>query len=191
MPRKWILVVDDDFRVRDLWVEALKAAGYAAVGAEDGMVALELIRDLFPDLILLDLRMPRLSGGGFLDAIRGHPRWKEIPILIVSAFLDQEVQAEAEKGLRILGAVQKPLTLRELIGHVAAAVGLSSAPAVARSVARPPAAALARSIHEAAVAARVLSPGPAPSARIGGPPPGRRGDLQCATTPRRPSPDDS
>ena len=128
MPRKWILVVDDDFRVRDLWVEALKAAGYAAVGAEDGMVALELIRDLFPDLILLDLRMPRLSGWGFLDAIRGRPRWKEIPILIVSAFLNRDVQAEAEKGLRILGAVQKPLTLRELIGHVAAAVGLSPTP---------------------------------------------------------------
>ncbi len=123
--RKWILVVDDDFRVRDLWVEALTSAGYAAVGAEDGRVALELIRDLFPDLILLDLRMPRLSGWGFLDAIRDHPRWKDIPILIVSAFLDPDTLREAEKGLRILGAIQKPLTLRELIARVLEAVGPS------------------------------------------------------------------
>lgn len=125
--RKWILVVDDDFRLRDLWVEALTSAGYAAVGAEDGMAALDLISDLFPDLILLDLRMPRLSGWGFLDAIRNHPRWKEIPILVVSAFLDPDALAEAEKGLRILGAVQKPLALRELIARVRDAVGPSPA----------------------------------------------------------------
>jgi CheY-like chemotaxis protein len=128
MARKWILVVDDDFRVRDLWVEALRTAGYAAVGAEDGAVALELIRDLFPDLILLDLRMPRLSGWGFLDAIRNHPRWKEIPILIVSAYLDPDALAEAQKGLRVLGGVQKPVTLRELVGQVRSAVGPSPIP---------------------------------------------------------------
>jgi two-component system, chemotaxis family, chemotaxis protein CheY len=128
MARKWILVVDDDFRVRDLWVEALQGAGYAAVGAEDGAVALELIRDLFPDLILLDLRMPRLSGWGFLDAIRSHPRWKEIPVLVVSAFLDPDALAEADKGLRILGGVQKPVTIHELIDRVRAAVGPSPSP---------------------------------------------------------------
>ena len=128
MARRWILVVDDDVRVRDLWVEALQTAGYAAVGAEDGAVALELIRDLFPDLILLDLRMPRLSGWGFLDAIRSHPRWKEIPVLVVSAFLDPDALAEMDKGLRILGGLQKPVTIRELLGRVRDAVGPSPSP---------------------------------------------------------------
>jgi response regulator NasT len=126
MARRWVLVVDDDHRLRAVWIEALAQAGYAAVGAEDGITALELIRDLFPDLILLDLRMPRLSGWGFLDAVREHHRWKDIPILIVSAFLEDERDAAAtEAGLRIVGRLQKPVRLAELIDRVRAAVGPS------------------------------------------------------------------
>jgi len=123
MARRWILVVDDDARLRALWMEALVAAGYAAVGAEDGITALELIRDLFPDLILLDLRMPRLSGWGFLDSVRQHRRWRDIPILIVSAFLEDEDHAALNEGLRIVGRMQKPVQLAEMIETVRSAVG--------------------------------------------------------------------
>lgn len=125
MARRWILVVDDDTRLRTLWMEALSEAGYATVGAEDGITALELIRDLFPDLILLDLRMPRLSGRGFLDSVRQHRRWSQIPILIVSAFLDDEARPETEHGLRIVGRMQKPVRLAELIEAVRSTIGPS------------------------------------------------------------------
>jgi len=125
MARRWVLVVDDDTRLRALWMEALSGAGYTAVGAEDGITALELIRDLFPDLILLDLRMPRLSGWGFLDSVRQHRRWRDIPILIVSAFLADEHNPAAEQGLRIVGRMQKPVRLAELIEAVRSAVGPS------------------------------------------------------------------
>ncbi len=126
MARRWILVVDDDARLRTLWMEALTEAGYTAVGAEDGITALELIRDLFPDLILLDLRMPRLSGWGFLDSVRQHRRWRDIPILIVSAFLADEDHPGAGEGLRIVGRMQKPVHLAELIATVRSAVGPST-----------------------------------------------------------------
>jgi CheY-like chemotaxis protein len=127
MARRWILVVDDDHRLRAVWIEALSEAGYAAVGAEDGITALELIRDLFPDLILLDLRMPRMSGWGFLDAVRTHHRWKNIPILIVSAFLEEEPdRAMTDAGLRIAGRLQKPVPLAELIERVRQTVGPSA-----------------------------------------------------------------
>lgn len=125
MARRWILVVDDDARLRAVWMEALTEAGYTAVGAEDGITALELIRDLFPDLIVLDLRMPRLSGWGFLDSVRQHRRWREIPILIVSAFLDDDDHPGADEGLRIVGRMQKPVRLAELIAAVRSAVGPS------------------------------------------------------------------
>jgi CheY-like chemotaxis protein len=134
MAPRWVLVVDDDHRLRAVWIEALSQAGYTAVGAEDGITALELIRDLFPDLILLDLRMPRLSGWGFLDAVREHHRWRHIPILIVSAFLEDEHDAAAtEAGLRIVGHLQKPVRLAELIERVRDAVGPSR-----DGAARPP-----------------------------------------------------
>ena len=83
--RKWVLVVDDNSRLRNLWLEVLEEAGYAAVGSEDGLAAGELIRDLFPDLILLDLRMPRASGWDFLENVRANPKWQRIPVVIVSA----------------------------------------------------------------------------------------------------------
>ena len=63
--RKWVLVVDDNARLRALWIEVLEEAGYRAIGSEDGLAAGDLMRDLFPDLILLDLRMPRASGWDF------------------------------------------------------------------------------------------------------------------------------
>jgi DNA-binding response OmpR family regulator len=128
--RRWVLVVDDDARLRALWTEALVQAGYAAVSAEDGMTALELIRDLFPDLILLDLRMPRLSGPGFLKAVASHRRWQTIPILIVSGFLEDEEEPD-EAGLRIVGRVQKPLLPSELVERVRAAIGPSAADGLA------------------------------------------------------------
>ncbi|MGH7266577.1 MAG: response regulator [Candidatus Rokuibacteriota bacterium] len=121
-PRRWILVVDDDARLRGLWIESLTAAGFAAVGSEDGIAALELIRDLYPDLIMLDLRMPRMSGTTFLDTIRGHPRWRTIPILIVSAYLGEEGDV-VSTGLNIVGRIEKPARLGELIERVRAAVG--------------------------------------------------------------------
>jgi chemosensory pili system protein ChpA (sensor histidine kinase/response regulator) len=62
----WIVVVDDNPKLRTLWVEVLEAEGYSAVGAGDGLAAMQLIHDLLPDLILLDLHMPRASGWDFL-----------------------------------------------------------------------------------------------------------------------------
>jgi two-component system chemotaxis response regulator CheY len=135
--RRWILVVDDDTRLRELWRETLAEAGYAAIGAEDGITALELIRDLFPDLILLDLRMPRLSGWGFLDAVRAHQRWREIPILIVSAFLEDDHDLGTEAGLRIVGRMQKPVRLGELIEKVRSVVGPSGDGAPAATLPSP------------------------------------------------------
>src|SRR4029453_12276054 len=88
-PRRWVLVVDDNARLRALWIEVLEEAGYRAIGSEDGLAAAELIRDLFPDLILLDLRMPRASGWDFLENLRANSRWHTIPVVIVSVHLDE------------------------------------------------------------------------------------------------------
>ena len=120
--RKWILVVDDNARLRDLWINALERAGYAAIGSQDGLAAAELIRDLFPDLIILDLRMPRTSGWDFLEIIRAHPRWQKLPVLIVSGFLEDRGPI-AERGLNIVGRMAKPVTINELLEKVRAVTG--------------------------------------------------------------------
>jgi CheY-like chemotaxis protein len=122
-PRKWVLVVDDNARLRSLWIEVLEEAGYAAVGSEDGLAAAELIRDLFPDLILLDLRMPRASGWDFLENVRANPKWHTIPVVLVSAHLDEGPDLAADSGLNIVGQLAKPVSVGDLIAKVEAIIG--------------------------------------------------------------------
>jgi CheY-like chemotaxis protein len=120
--RKWVLVVDDDPTVRTLLVDILQEAGYRVVGAEDGYVAEDLIRDLFPDLILLDLHMPRGSGFSLLNNMRKHPRWQAIPIVIVSGYLDQ-VKLLDEAGLTVVGRIGKPVDIDRLLALVRETLG--------------------------------------------------------------------
>jgi chemosensory pili system protein ChpA (sensor histidine kinase/response regulator) len=126
-PRKWVLVVDDNARLRNLWLEVLEEAGYAAVGSEDGLAAGELIRDLFPDLILLDLRMPRASGWDFLENDRANPKWQQIPVVIISAHLEEGPDLAKDSGLRIVGQMEKPVAVAELVAKVREVVGPSVA----------------------------------------------------------------
>jgi DNA-binding response OmpR family regulator len=120
--RKWVLVVDDDASVRTLFVDVLEDAGYRAVGAEDGYVAEELIRDLFPDLILLDLHMPRGSGESLLNNVRKHPRWRTIPIAIVSGRPDLAGVLD-DAGLTIVGRIGKPVSAEDLLATVRRVIG--------------------------------------------------------------------
>jgi CheY-like chemotaxis protein len=120
--RKWVLVVDDDPAVRTMLVDILRKAGYRVVGAEDGYVAEDLIRDLFPDLILLDLHMPRGSGFSLLNNMRQHPRWQAIPIVIVSGYLDQ-IELLDETGLTVVGRIGKPVNIDRLLALVRQTLG--------------------------------------------------------------------
>jgi chemosensory pili system protein ChpA (sensor histidine kinase/response regulator) len=121
-PRKWVLVVDDNARLRSLWIEVLEEAGYRAVGSEDGLAAADLIRDLFPDMILLDLRMPRASGWDFLENVRANPRWHTIPVVIVSAHLEEGPDL-AGSGLNIVGQLAKPVSVGDLVAKVEEIIG--------------------------------------------------------------------
>jgi DNA-binding response OmpR family regulator len=121
-PRRWILVVDDDASVRHLMIDILQGAGYAALGAEDGFVAEELIRDLFPDMIILDLKMPRGSGWSLLDNVREHARWSSIPILIVTGLVD-DGRLVRTGGLRIVGVMEKPVPMTELLAKIQEVLG--------------------------------------------------------------------
>ena len=77
-----ILIADDDPHIRQLLAFALEKAGYEVVEAEDGEAALERAQSAAPDLLVLDLNMPRLNG---LDVCRQLRAKGELPILILSS----------------------------------------------------------------------------------------------------------
>ena len=80
-----MLVVDDDFDARSIFSFYLKAVGCNVFGASDGRVALVKADELAPDVIVMDLAMPRLDGWETIRRLRQSSWTREIPIIAVSA----------------------------------------------------------------------------------------------------------
>ena len=92
-----ILVVDDELHIRKILQFQLEKHGYKVIAAENGEVALQLVRRESPDLILLDLMMPRLDGFEVCKRIRGNFQTSQIPIIMLTAKSDLP---DKIKGLR-------------------------------------------------------------------------------------------
>ena len=80
----YILVVDDDASHRTLICDALEEMGYRTKQAANGREALDSLEVDIPQAVLLDLRMPVMSGWGLLDALKKMPRARGLPIIIIS-----------------------------------------------------------------------------------------------------------
>lgn len=128
-----ILLVDDEENFRFSAGVALRSAGYAVTEAADGSQALSLLVDVQrckndpPDLLLTDIRMPRMSGVELIEGLRGHGI--TVPILILSGFADRQVI----ENLRAMGYpdfLEKPfepedlvIRIEEILGRSGEAVG--------------------------------------------------------------------
>jgi DNA-binding response OmpR family regulator len=80
-----ILVVDDSENNRDLLARALQRQGHSVALAENGHQALEMVDAQPVDLVLLDIMMPGMSGYQVLQRLKGHPTWRDIPVIVISA----------------------------------------------------------------------------------------------------------
>jgi CheY-like chemotaxis protein len=94
-----VLVVDDDPSIRKMIIAALKREGYAFLEAPNGREALELMRSSRPDVVLLDLMMPVLSGWDVLRERNNDPELNRIPVIVVSANRDPEVATAVDSGI--------------------------------------------------------------------------------------------
>ncbi len=115
-PKK-VLVIEDEPSIRNNIMLMLKVERYAAVGAENGRVGLEMARSDPPDLILCDVMMPEMDGFAVLDALRAEPRFAEIPFIFLTALDDR---SSMRRGMN-LGAddyLPKPFTRAELLEAV-------------------------------------------------------------------------
>jgi len=114
--KKTILVVDDDRSIRELLRQELEAAGYGVREAKDGREALAQVKREKPDLIVLDVMMPELSGFDVAAVLRNDPETLSIPIVILSVMQDEQ------RGFR-LGVDRyftKPTDMKELLGEIGA-----------------------------------------------------------------------
>lgn len=117
--KKLILVVDDEQNIRDLLVFNLQKEGYNTIEAEDGLTAVDIALKEKPDLILLDVMIPKLDGISVCKKIRYAFNISNIPILMISA---RDTESDKIVGLE-MGAddyITKPFQIREVMARIKA-----------------------------------------------------------------------
>jgi CheY-like chemotaxis protein len=121
-PRPRVLVAEDDVAARQLLKRILEREAWDVVEARNGLEALSRLREMAPEVILLDLMMPEMDGFTFVEEMRKHEEWRAIPVVVVTA-----KQLNAEDLARLQGSVENILqkgvyTREELLQEVRALV---------------------------------------------------------------------
>jgi DNA-binding response OmpR family regulator len=126
MPKR-VLIADDEPNIVTSLEYLMTKSGYEVEVARNGDEALALVESFMPDLVLLDVMMPRRSGYEVCQKMRERAEWRHIKIVVLSA---KGREAEVSKGLS-LGAdayVTKPFSNRDLIARVADLLGGDATP---------------------------------------------------------------
>ncbi len=109
-----ILIVDDDPAIRELLKNFLEMEGYESYFAEDGFAGLEMVLKVKPDLIILDVMMPKMDGFEFCDTVYQDPLTRDIPIVMLSA---KNTEDDIKTGYFVgaKGYLSKPFSQKDLL----------------------------------------------------------------------------
>jgi len=119
-----ILVIDDEEGVRQVVAKVLEREGHKVTEASDGKVALSLMRDAHPDLVVCDLFMPEMDGVEVLRKLRrDHPHLSVVAIS-GGGYQGQVQLLDVAKKLGAVAVLKKPFELSELVGAVNRALGV-------------------------------------------------------------------
>mgnify|MGYP001573612784 CR=1 FL=1 len=121
-----VLIVEDDHFLRDLVARKLEVSGFVVLQAIDGAEGLSILKDHTPDVVLLDMVLPGMSGLDILKSIKSNPKTQSIPVVILSN-LGQKGDMERAKELGADGYMVKAHTdLGEIVKTVVATQQKSS-----------------------------------------------------------------
>lgn len=113
-----ILVIEDEPSLRKLIKTNFAASGYEVVTASDGEEGLNLAKEERPDLILLDIRMPGMSGWDVLIALKTNPKVKKVPVIIMTASAPEESEQYKMRSMRAAGYLVKPFGVDVMLSKV-------------------------------------------------------------------------
>lgn len=114
--RPVVLVIDDDEELRALMAHMLGKAGFETLGAEDGELGLARARTRAPDLIVLDLMMPKLDGFGVLRAMQA--AGMRIPVVVVTGYSTEANEQILRSEPNVVEFLPKPVNYEELVGVI-------------------------------------------------------------------------
>ncbi|MBI3074552.1 MAG: response regulator [Deltaproteobacteria bacterium] len=114
-----ILVIDDDETIRRMVTTTLERAGFSVAGVSDGVAGVEFVRERRPDLIIVDLLLPRLLGFDVCRNVRALTNGKALPIIVTSTVsLAEEARREIREHFGIQHFLQKPFPFKDLLDAV-------------------------------------------------------------------------
>lgn len=120
-----IAIIEDDEVINQMYRMKFEANGFEVEAASDGEAGIAMVEKYHPDIILLDLQMPRMNGADTLEKIREHSWGKDIPVIILTN-LGQEEAPEKLRQLTIHSYIVKAeLTPSQVVKRVKDALGLS------------------------------------------------------------------
>lgn len=161
-----VLLVEDDFSLRDIYSARFQAEGFEVVTASDGEEALASAMREHPDLIVLDVMMPKISGFDVLDILRSTPETKETKVIMMTA-LSQETDRQRGESLGVdKYLVKSQVTLEDVVTSVKQVLGTTGAAATPEAAPAAPAPTEAAPAPEASPDANpveIIEPAPAPS----------------------------
>ncbi|ALF59415.1 Hpt domain-containing protein [Psychrobacter urativorans] len=117
MSQTTVLVVDDSVTVRKVTSRFLERQGITAVVAKDGIDAMEILQELTPDLILLDIEMPRMDGFEVATQVRFNKRLRQIPIIMITSRTGEKHREHAFE-IGVNDYMGKPFQEKELLGKI-------------------------------------------------------------------------
>ena len=110
-----VLVIDDDTWIRSLLSDLLRAEGYSVQAATNGAAGVRLAKEHLPEVVVLDLAMPEMSGADVLRELKSDKSTMDIPVIIVSAYTND---LQAEHAGHVAAIIQKPFDITALIAEV-------------------------------------------------------------------------
>ncbi len=113
-----ILIVDDNEDLLSELKEAFEGAGYDVAVSSDGVSALEVAKSNFPDLVLLDLNLPRKSGFEVASALKKQKRLSNVPIIAMTGHYTEEERKRAINACGIRKCLTKPMDMEEMFKEV-------------------------------------------------------------------------
>jgi len=92
-----VMVVDDVPVIRETIAKLLRYEGFETICASNGLEALAFLRTSAPDVMLVDIMMPEMDGMQLLANLRSEPRWRDMPVIVMSALNDDSHQNQAQQ----------------------------------------------------------------------------------------------
>jgi len=126
-----ILVVDDSPMMRDGTAKLLGDRGYTVSTAENGKKAWSMLYADLPDLIVLDLVMPQMSGIMFLRMLRAHHHWKDLPVLVRTDLAPDEAFVKEMRNIGVVDVIGEGSNIVDLLLHEIGALFHQNAEATA------------------------------------------------------------